>query len=123
MSTRPVKVPDASHPISVTATGQPVTVSVDGHVVARTDAALSLAEAGYPPVQYVPIGDVDPLVLTRTEHATYCPYKGEAAYYSLVVGGRTLENKVWTYDTPYPAVAEIAGHVAFYPDVVDVRVG
>lgn len=122
MSEKPVLVPDSSHPITITANPGRVVVTLGERTVADTTAALTLQEAGYPAVQYVPLGDVDPDLLARTDHATYCPYKGDASYYSLVAGGETRENAVWTYETPYDAVAEIAGHVAFYPDVVDVRV-
>ena len=96
---------------------------VDGHVVAETDAALTLREASYPAVQYVPIADVDMDRLVRSDTATYCPYKGDAGYFHVRTGdGATVADAVWTYEHPYPAVAAIAGHVAFYPDKADVRV-
>lgn len=123
MTNRPHLVPDASHPITVTPTDGRVVVSRNGRVIAETDRALTLQEASYPPVQYVPLADVDPSVLERTDHATYCPYKGDAGYYSLVDGDARAENVVWTYDAPYDAVAPIAGHVAFYPDEVEISVG
>ncbi|MFC6046044.1 DUF427 domain-containing protein [Nocardioides hankookensis] len=122
MSEKPVLVPDASHPITVTPNPDRVVVTAGGQTVADTTAALTLQEASYPAVQYVPLADVDPAVLERTEHATYCPYKGDASYYSLVVDGTVHDNAVWTYEAPYDAVASIAGHVAFYPNVADVRV-
>ena len=122
MSTRSQLVPDEHHPITVTPTGSRVVVTRGGHTVADTTRALTLREASYPPVQYVPIEDVDPAVLERTDHATYCPYKGDAGYYSLVVDGERAENSVWTYAAPYDAVADIAGHVAFYPDQVEIAV-
>ena len=121
MSDKPVLTPDASHPITVTPTSDRVVVTLVERQIADTTSALTLQEASYPAVQYVPLADVDPAVLERTDHATYCPYKGDASYYSLVADGQTLDNAVWTYETPYDAVAEIAGHVAFYPNVVDVR--
>jgi uncharacterized protein (DUF427 family) len=114
--------PDASHPITVTPTEGRVVVTRGGRTIADTTRALTLQEATYPAVQYVPIEDVDPAVLDRTDHATYCPFKGDAAYYSLVVGDDRAENAVWTYEAPYDAVAEIAGHVAFYPDRVEIAV-
>ena len=123
MTNRPHLVPDASHPITVTPTDGRVVVTRHGRLIAETDRALTLQEALYPPVQYVPLADVDASVLERTDHATYCPYKGDASYYSLVEGDTTAENVVWTYDTPYDAVAVIAGHVAFYPDEVEISVG
>lgn len=121
MSEKQVLVPDEGHPITITPTSGRVVVTLGGRAVADTTAALTLQEASYPPVQYVPLADVDPALLERTDHATYCPYKGDAGYYSLVVDGKTHADAVWTYEHPYDAVAEIAGHVAFYPHVVDVR--
>ena len=121
MSEKPVLVPDASHPITITPNQDRVVVMLGDRQVADTTAALTLQEASYPAVQYVPLADVDPELLRSSDHATYCPYKGDAGYYSLVVDGQTYPDAVWTYATPYDAVAEIAGHVAFYPNVVDVR--
>lgn len=121
MTQRQQLVPDASHPITVTPTAGRVLVTVGDQVVAETTRSLTLQEASYPPVQYVPLADVDPVLLARTDHSTYCPFKGEAAYYDLAVDGQTLTNAVWTYDAPYDAVASIAGHVAFYPDRVSVE--
>lgn len=95
----------------------------NGVVVAESDRALTLIEATIPPVQYVPLEDVDQAIVERTDHSTYCPYKGEAAYYSIVTGDDRADDVVWTYETPYDAVADIAGHVAFYPDQVEISVG
>ena len=121
--TRTAKIPDASHPITVRPTGARVTVRVGGTVVAETDNALSLAEASYPVVQYIPLADVDQSLLERTTTQTYCPYKGDASYYTVSPpGGRTETDVIWTYEHPYPSVAQIAGHVAFYPDRAEVTV-
>jgi uncharacterized protein (DUF427 family) len=87
--------------------------------VADTGNALTLREADYPAVQYIPREDVDFSQLERTDHATYCPYKGDCSYYSVPAGGRKSINAVWSYENPFPAVAQIRGHVAFYPDKVD----
>jgi len=81
--------------------------------------ALTLREAKYPAVQYVPRKDVDMTLLERTDHLTYCPYKGDCAYYSVPAGGERSINAVWTYEEPYAAVSAIKDHVAFYPDRVD----
>jgi len=121
---RDVKIPDATHPITVKPTGSHVTVRVGGVTVAESDNALSLAEASYPVVQYIPLTDVDQNLLSRTDSHTYCPYKGEASYYSLQIqDGQTETDLIWTYEQPYDAVAEIAGHVAFYPNRAEVSVG
>ncbi|MET0453587.1 MAG: DUF427 domain-containing protein [Mycobacterium sp.] len=123
MTERPVLQPTAEHPITVTPTSTHVVVRVNGEVVAETDAALTLQESTYPAVQYVPLSDVAPSVLTRSDTTTYCPYKGEANYYHVSTAGNTVDDVIWTYEQPYAAVAEIAGHVAFYPNKADVTVG
>jgi uncharacterized protein (DUF427 family) len=120
---RDVKIPDAAHPITVRPTGSRVTVRVGGVTVAETDSALSLAESSYAVVQYVPFGDVDQAVLRPSDSQTYCPYKGEASYYTVQLpDGRTETDLIWTYERPYDAVAEIAGHVAFYANRSEITV-
>jgi uncharacterized protein (DUF427 family) len=119
MSAKPMKIPAPDHPITITLNPKRVIVSVAGRIVAATRDALTLREAGYPPVQYIPRKDVDMSLLQRTDHATYCPYKGDCAYYSIPSGGERSVNAVWTYEATYPAVAAIRDYVAFYPDRVD----
>jgi len=123
MTDRPVLEPTDAHPITVAPTGKHVSVRVNGEVVAETDDALTLQESTYPAVQYIPAHDVVASVLRDSGTQTYCPYKGEASYYHVVTAaGDTVEDAIWTYRSPYPAVAQIAGHVAFYPDKADVAV-
>jgi uncharacterized protein (DUF427 family) len=119
MKEKKVKLPGPDHPISIQRNAARVVISVAGRVVADTDNALTLREADYPAVQYIPREDVDFSQLERTDHVTYCPYKGECSYYSVPAGGEKSVNAVWTYEDPYPAVAQIKGHVAFYPDRID----
>jgi uncharacterized protein (DUF427 family) len=119
MSAKPMKVPGPDHPITVARNPKRVVVKVAGRVVADTKDALALKEGSYPAVQYIPRKDVDMSLLERTEHSTYCPYKGDASYYSIPSGGTRAANAVWSYESPYPSVAEIKEHVAFYPDRVD----
>jgi uncharacterized protein (DUF427 family) len=119
MKTKQVKLPGSDHPISIERNPARVVVSVAGNVIADTRNALTLREADYPPVQYIPPEDVDFSQLERTDHGTYCPYKGDCSYYSVPAGGKKSLNAVWSYDDPYPAVAQIREHVAFYPDRVD----
>lgn len=119
MSEKPRKIPGPDHPITVTPNPARVVVTVAGRVVADSRNALTLREASYPPVQYIPRKDVDMAALRRTDHASYCPYKGDAAYYSIPAGGERTVNAVWTYEAPYDAVAVIKDHLAFYPDRVD----
>ncbi|WP_440065734.1 DUF427 domain-containing protein [Streptosporangium sp. OZ121] len=119
MTDKPILQPSPSHPITITANPARVVVSVGGKVVADSRRALTLREAAYPPVQYVPIDDVDRSLLERTDTATYCPFKGDASYYTVTVDGKQAVDAVWFYESPHPAVAEIKDHVAFYPDRVD----
>lgn len=119
MTEKPIKLPSADHPITIERNPSRVIVSVAGRVIADTKAALTLREAAYPAVQYIPRQDVDMALLARTEHGSYCPYKGDAAYYSIPAGGERATNAIWTYEAPYPAVAVIKDHLAFYPDRVD----
>jgi len=119
MSTTPIRTPGPDHPITIEQTRVRVTVTVAGQVLADTRQALTMHEGAYPAVQYIPRGDVDMTQLQRTSHQTYCPFKGECTYYSIPRGGERSVNAVWSYETPYPAVAEIRDHVAFYPSRVD----
>jgi len=119
MKEKQIKIPGSDHPISIQHNPTRVVVSVAGRVIAETPNALTLRESDYSPVQYIPREDVDLTQLERTDHATYCPYKGDCNYYSIPVGGKKSVNAVWTYENPYPAVAQIKEHVAFYPDRVD----
>jgi uncharacterized protein (DUF427 family) len=114
-----IKIPDASHPITVKPNPSRVRVTVAGKVIADSKNALVLREADYPAVQYIPRADVDMSLLTRTDNETYCPFKGDAAYYSITPGGDRSINAVWTYEEPYESVAAIKDHLAFYPDRVD----
>jgi uncharacterized protein (DUF427 family) len=114
-----MKIPGPDHPISIVANPSRVVVKVGGKVIADTRDALTLKEASYPPVQYIPRKDVDMAALTRSAHTTHCPYKGEASYYSIAAGGERSLNAVWTYETPFEAMAQIKDYVAFYPNRVD----
>ena len=114
-----MKIPGPDHPITLAPNAKRVRVVFNGRIVANTVRALTLREASYPPVQYIPCEDADMALFSRTAHASYCPYKGDAAYFSLTVDGRASENAVWTYEEPYPAMAEIKAYLAFYPSRVD----
>jgi uncharacterized protein (DUF427 family) len=114
-----IKIPNAGHPITIEPNAKRVRVTVAGAVVADSRNALTLRESDYDAVQYIPRGDVDMTLLARTDNETYCPYKGDAAYYSITNGGDRTVNAVWTYEAPYDAVASIKDYVAFYSDRVD----
>lgn len=119
MTTRTVKIPGPDHPITIAPTRARVVVTVGGHVIADSRNALTLREASYPPVQYIPRKDVDMAQLARSAHQSYCPFKGDAAYFSIAARGEAGADAVWTYESPYEAVAAIKDHLAFYPDHVD----
>jgi uncharacterized protein (DUF427 family) len=119
MNSKLINIPGPDHPITITPTKGRVTATVNGKRIADTCEALTLKEATYPPVQYIPRNDVDMAQLQRTTHQTYCPYKGECAYYSIPGGGERSVNAVWSYEAPYAAVSAIREYLAFYPDRVD----
>ena len=114
-----MKEPGPDHPITIAANGKRVRVTFAGKVIADTKRALTLREASYPAVQYIPRADVDMAALKATAHHTHCPYKGDASYFTISVDGKSADNAVWSYEEPYPAMAEIKEHVAFYPNRVD----
>jgi len=118
-----MKEPGPDHPIDIAPHAKTVRVSVGGRVIAETIRALCMAESSYPPVYYVPRADVDMAALGRTDHSTYCPFKGEASYFSIATETGELENAVWSYEEPYPAVASIKDHLAFYADKVEIDAG
>jgi uncharacterized protein (DUF427 family) len=113
-----MKVPGPDHPITIEPNPNRIVVSVAGRIVADTAHALTLREAGYRPVQYIPRKDVDMTLLERSDHTTYCPYKGDCGYFSIPLGGGRSINAAWSYEDPYEAVGAIKDHVAFYPDRV-----
>ena len=118
-TTKTIKIPGPDHPITIERNLKRVVVSIGGAVLADSRDALILREAGYPAVQYIPRGDVDMTLLERSAHTTYCPYKGDCAYFSIPSGGERAINAVWTYEAPYASVSSIREYLAFYPDRVD----
>ena len=114
-----IKVPGPDHPITIARNANRVVVKVAGRIVADTQDALTLREASYQPVHYIPRKDVDMTLLAPTDHTTYCPYKGDCAYFSIPLGSERATNAVWSYEAPYAAVAVIKDHLAFYPERVD----
>ncbi|MFE3410557.1 DUF427 domain-containing protein [Streptomyces mirabilis] len=121
---REMRIPGPDHPIEISKNPSLIGVVAQdgGKVVAKTTAAITLSEASYPPVHYIPLADVDQTLLVRTDSHTYCPYKGEASYYSLVTPEKEIADAVWVYEEPYEAVKAIAGHVAFYPEHVQITI-
>ncbi|MCK1272036.1 uncharacterized protein (DUF427 family) [Bradyrhizobium sp. GM2.2] len=116
-----MKLPGPDHPITITPNPRRVRVTAGDIVIAETTKALTLKEAKYPAVQYVPRQDANMALLERTDRVTHCPYKGDASYYSVKADGKTLDNAIWTYEAPFPAMTEISSHLAFYPDKVKIE--
>lgn len=114
-----MKQPGPDHPITIKHNATRVRVRFAGKTIAETTRALALREAHYPAVYYIPRADADMSLLKATSHSTHCPYKGDARYFTISVDGRTVENAVWSYAQPFPAVAEIKEYLAFYPNRVD----
>jgi uncharacterized protein (DUF427 family) len=115
---REVKTPGPDHPITITPSGDHVVVRAGDTVLADSRATLVLQEASYPPVRYIPRSDVDASLLAPSDTSSYCPFKGDAGYESAA----GVQDALWFYAEPYPAVGEIADHVAFYPDRVAIAV-
>ena len=116
-----MKLPGPDHPITITANPRRIRISAGDVVIAETTSALKLKEASYPVVNYVPREDANMALLSRSERVTHCPYKGDANYFSIKADGKTIENAIWTYEEPFPAMTEISGHLAFYPDKVRIE--
>jgi uncharacterized protein (DUF427 family) len=119
MTDKPVRIPGPDHPITIERNPNRVVVTIKGRMIADSIKALTLREGRYPAVQYIPRSDVDMAALTRSETTSYCPYKGDASYFSIPVGSSRSIDAIWTYEAPYDAVAEIKDHLAFYPERVD----
>ena len=120
MADRPIRIPGPDHPLTIEDNPHRVVVTLDGRILADSRNALTLREARYPAVQYIPRADVDMAALSRTDHTTYCPFKGDCSYYSLPGDDERGLNAVWTYEAPFSAVAAIKDYLAFYPDRVEV---
>ena len=116
-----MKLPGPDHPIAITANPRRVRVSVGGVVIAESTDALTLKEASYHAVSYLPRKDANMALLSRSERVTHCPYKGDASYFSINADGKTIADAIWTYESPFPAMTEISGHLAFYPDKVKIE--
>jgi len=114
-----MKIPGPDHPITIAPHPNRVRIVFNGQTIADTTRALVLSEANYKPVFYIPREDVRSGLLERTAKSTHCPYKGDASYFTIHVDDRASEDAIWSYETPFPAMNEIAGHMAFYPNRVD----
>ena len=117
-----IKLPSTDHEISIAPSRDRVVVRSAGATIADSQSTLVLHETNHPPVRYIPLADVDRSLLAPSDLTTYCPYKGDASYYSIIADPQRGTDAVWFYDQPYPAVAQIEDHVAFYPDRVELTV-
>lgn len=97
-----------------------VKVIFGGKVIADSNSALRVEETGHGPVYYIPAKDMTLSLMKKTDHATYCPFKGTASYWTIDAGGKSSENAIWGYETPYDETAKLAGHYAFYESRVDL---
>ena len=121
MSNRPILQPGPDHPITIESHQGPITVRAGDHVIAATDRALVLKEASYPPVYYLPRGDARMDLLALSTTTSWCPYKGEASYFSVPSLGVRGVDAVWTYEHPSAPAAMVADHLAFFPDRVSIE--
>jgi len=121
MQSKVIKTPGPDHPIEIGQHPERIIITVNGQIIADTQRALTLQEAHYPPVQYIPRQDINMQLLTRTNKVTYCAYKGDCAYYALAEEGETPVEMAWTYEAPYEAVLVIKDYIAFYPDRVEIK--
>jgi len=119
----PMKIPDENHPITLERERTRIRVLFEGHEIADSGDVIVLREAGYPPVRYFPRDDVRMMFLRRTPKVSHCPYKGDAAYFTIYRDGKVIDDAVWSYEDPFPAVGEIGSRVAFYPQHVEFQVG
>lgn len=112
--------PGPDHPITIRPAKNRWRAFFAGHVIADSNDALILQEANLGPVVYFPREEVAMEYMSRSDHSTHCPYKGDATYYSMMIDGQWAENAIWSYERPYDAVGQISGRIAFYPDKVEV---
>jgi uncharacterized protein (DUF427 family) len=96
-------------------------VRAGGAVIGESKTALELTEGDYPPVIYFPRADIGMAFLDASGQGSHCPFKGDATYYSIVTKSDVIKNAAWSYESPNADVAEIAGHLAFYPNLVAVE--
>jgi uncharacterized protein (DUF427 family) len=116
-----MKTPGPDHPITITPNPKRVRVSAGPVVIAETARALTLQEGRYPAVQYIPREDANAALLVRSDRSTHCPYKGDASYFGIKTEAGTVDNAIWSYEEPFPAMAEIRNYLAFYPDKVTIE--
>lgn len=110
-----MRKPDKNHPITISPYAGEVVISLNETEVARSRNALALDEADFRTIYYLPRNDVNMALLAKSDRTTYCPYKGDAAHYTVTAKGEQVRHLAWSYEEAYPAVSEISDFVAFYP--------
>jgi len=111
------------HTITITPSDVHVEIAVKGHIVAESDRPVVLDETGFPSRYYLRREDVRTDLLRPTSFHTTCPFKGQASYWSLELGGEVLDGIAWSYETPIAGAEAIAGLLCFFPERVDIRIG
>ncbi|MEE8488099.1 MAG: DUF427 domain-containing protein [Gemmatimonadota bacterium] len=111
------KIPD--YRVDLESDTKRIRVRFDGEIVADSRRTLVVRETKHDPVIYFPREDVRFERLERTRHQTFCPFKGDASYWSLRVGDRIEDNAAWSYESPFDEVAGLKDYIAFYPDRVE----
>lgn len=111
---------DDRHPITVKPADRRWRVKFGGHVIADSNEAVVLQEAGAQPVVYFPRRDVATEYMSDSKTRSHCPYKGDASYLTILFDGELVEDIAWTYPDPKPDAHAIADHIAFYPDQVEI---
>lgn len=114
-----MKLPSPAHPITIEPAAGCVTVRAGGEIIAQSNDAIVMHESRYPPVYYIPRSDAAMDRLIRTDHTSHCSYKGDASYFTIRTPAGEIENAVWSYEMPFPAVGDIKERLAFYTDKVD----
>ncbi|MDO8902825.1 MAG: DUF427 domain-containing protein [Phenylobacterium sp.] len=115
-----MSTPGSNHALEIRPAATRMRAAVQGHIIADSDNVLMLKEGAMAPVAYFPRDDIEMGYFARTDRSTHCPFKGDAAYYTVTLEGEVLENVAWTYEDPLPGAVQIDGRVAFYADRVEV---
>lgn len=110
-----------NHSVVIKPFDAPIAVIVDGDEIARSENAKLLQEASYPSVYYIPLEEIPAKLITKSDHKTYCPFKGTATYWDLTTDNGLKENSVWSYQEPYNEALIIKDHVAFYADAAIIK--
>ena len=119
MASSPAYEKYPEHRVDVEPNPMRVRVEFAGETIADSTRSLRVLESRHDPVVYVPREDLKQDRLEKTEHTTFCPFKGHASYYTIRVGDRVAENAIWSYEDPYDEVAELKDCAAFYVDRID----